>query len=621
MQHHAETRMYLSHTQDKKKNPLNYEQKLHYCELAFGDVMKPSDAKTIIDAFKEVYADGFNEVIYVGGEDRIGGDEDVSSMIMKYNGVPNKKGEISYDFGMIRFVNAGHRDDNSNDPIEKASASLVRQLAAEGKFDEFKKFVPLDENEAKNMYNDVRKGLGLEIEEELINEEPIGVPATGKSAYIKLKPEFDKELNKIGLKAPDPNKGIDDYKLDPEDYQGLFVKQNSDKKLSFSAKDLNKISNEDPHIPDDAVQQVNNLVITDGKGNKYAIHKSELSADTNSKSKFSDQEITYYQEAIYCLLLTDKIKEAHSDTFKEWLLKSDPKTNSNIFNYIIPLNIKEGLFKNNWESFINDWYNAFVIISNSREEFVTNANAVLSSDVSNAVILHSGIKNNYAQIASKLLSGADTYDKSDAYFCVGNVDEITKKMSELRTNKIEYVKFMSDNSDKIIGVSLKRPTGKTIQVHWDIPSKNNDYFKNEVYWKGADGGKTQTIYFNSEDGTIQLVIRSNKEGGTGTLEWKSKSAKAQMGKAKTALMAVLENNQALADSILSPLGSKVRDFEKAAYNMMVLLTDKNTIVKDKIYDMSIRGKTIITQIFNLSCGFAATDPEGNRITTPYLKVM
>ena len=217
LQHHAEARMYLSHTQDKKKNPLNYDQKLNYCELAFGDVIKPSDAKTIIDAFKEVYADGFNEVIYVGGEDRIGGDEDVSSMIMKYNGVPNKKGEISYDFGMIRFVNAGHRDDNSNNPIEKASASLVRQLAAEGKFDEFKQYVPLDENEAKNMYNDVRAGLGLEIEEELINEAPqvIGKVIIDNKEYdlkdnyeIKMGPDHyyskwkDKNSAKVTIDSP-----------------------------------------------------------------------------------------------------------------------------------------------------------------------------------------------------------------------------------------------------------------------------------------------------------------------------------------------------------------------------------------------------------------------------------
>lgn len=168
----AEPRMYLSHTQDKKKNPLSYDQKLHYCQKAFGDVIKQSDARTIIDAFKEVYNDGFNEVIYVGGEDRIGGEDDVSSMIMKYNGVPNKKGDIVYDFDMIRFINAGHRDDNSNDPIEKASASLLRQLATDGNFEEFEKFSAVKGEDAKQMYNDVRAGLGLEINEEVLNEAP-----------------------------------------------------------------------------------------------------------------------------------------------------------------------------------------------------------------------------------------------------------------------------------------------------------------------------------------------------------------------------------------------------------------------------------------------------------------
>src|SRR5574344_339123 len=46
-----ENRLYLSHTQDKKKNPLTYEQKLRYCDLAFGNKVQvtPSDAKTIFN--------------------------------------------------------------------------------------------------------------------------------------------------------------------------------------------------------------------------------------------------------------------------------------------------------------------------------------------------------------------------------------------------------------------------------------------------------------------------------------------------------------------------------------------------------------------------------------------
>ena len=44
----GEPRMYLSHTQDKKKNPLPYELKLKYAQAAFGPLVTASDANTII---------------------------------------------------------------------------------------------------------------------------------------------------------------------------------------------------------------------------------------------------------------------------------------------------------------------------------------------------------------------------------------------------------------------------------------------------------------------------------------------------------------------------------------------------------------------------------------------
>lgn len=253
----GEPRMYLSHTQDSKKNPLSYEQKLHYCQSAFGDVIKDSNAKTIINALSEVYNDGFDEVIYVGGEDRIGGEDDVSSLIMKYNGVPDKKGNMPYDFSMIRFENAGKRNDNSDDPIEKASASLVRKLAADGNFEEFEKYIPVSGSEAKQMYDDVRAGLGLN--ESMLNEAPFGNGEIYKhnGAYLSGVINSiinDKEVqvgakgeNKIELDpfiTPDKEDKLKDLLKDPSDpelvkkfneiMQGSGVKWNNIYKGTYS---------------------------------------------------------------------------------------------------------------------------------------------------------------------------------------------------------------------------------------------------------------------------------------------------------------------------------------------------------------------------------------------------
>lgn len=611
----GEPMLYLSHSQDSKKNPLSYEEKVKWCKKAFGDVVKESNARTIVDVIKEVYNNGYTNLVYVGGEDCIGGEEDITNVLLKYNGQPNKSGEVLYNFDSIDFINAGNRNSSSNDLSERASASLARKLAQEGNFEEFKQVVPFREDEAEELYNVLRKKLG--VNEGLLKEGPTGVPAMSKSTYIKLKDKVDKELKKYGLEAPDANKGLDDYKTNPEDYQGLFVKQNSDKKLSFSAKDLFNMAQNDSSIPNDIVDILDNLVIVDQNGNKYGLHKSGAQVTSNKKDSFPGTIATYYQEAIYSLLLVDRIPEAHSSEFKQWLLESDPHNNTGIFEYIIPIEVNDA-FASKWQGFIKDWFKAFNTIVNNRNEFVVKANEILAGDVDTAVVLHSGVKNEYTSVARKLLTGKDNYDKSDVYYCIGNVSDITSQMLSQPSVK-DYVQFMLDNCKQIIGVSLKKPSGNGIVVHWDIPAVEDDYFDSDVVWNGSETGLTQVIKFNTDDGEVQFQIKSNKAGATGTLEWKAKNAKAQLGKAVTATKTVLSGEA--KDSVIAPLSSKVRDFDLAAKNFMRLITGEQNPQMNVKYNMTERGLRLVTQIFNLSCGFAAVDVDDmKRITAPYLKV-
>lgn len=150
--------IYLSHSVDKKhenKNPLPYDLKIDYAQKAFGDIIKKSNARTVIEALHEIYEQGFDQLIYVGGEDRIGGDGDITEMIKKYNGFEAKP-DMFYEFKDIQFESAGHRDDNSDDLETKASASYVRKLVLDNDFEMFKKMVPLDELYATDMWEDLR---------------------------------------------------------------------------------------------------------------------------------------------------------------------------------------------------------------------------------------------------------------------------------------------------------------------------------------------------------------------------------------------------------------------------------------------------------------------------------
>ena len=194
-------RLYLSHSHDNNKNPLDFDTKLRFCKEAFEPQIKVmnSGAKTIIHIFHELYEEGFENVIYVGGEDRIGGEEDMTKIISKYNGYGTEKLPLYYKFNSIQFENAGHRDDSSDNDIERASGSLARQLAADGKWRLFKRIMPFEEDTARELYDILRGRLRENLFESILRilHEDIDNISNIKNAiknYIKSKVEEPLEV-------------------------------------------------------------------------------------------------------------------------------------------------------------------------------------------------------------------------------------------------------------------------------------------------------------------------------------------------------------------------------------------------------------------------------------------
>lgn len=162
--------LYLSHSQDKKKNPLDYQTKLRFCRKAFPNIeVVESDAKTLINVLEELNGK-YTDIIYVCGEDRLEGPYSADKVLTAYNNIPDKSGKINYSYNSINFVSAGNRNTASDDKIETISGTMARQFAIDNDFESFEDVVPFDGLEAKELFNAVRKGLGLEIlKEELLN--------------------------------------------------------------------------------------------------------------------------------------------------------------------------------------------------------------------------------------------------------------------------------------------------------------------------------------------------------------------------------------------------------------------------------------------------------------------
>lgn len=162
----AKSRLYLSHSCDPAKNPLSFEKKAHYCELAFGDridVMSESNAKTVIFVLHELFEEGFTDITYVCGEDRA--EDGMTAMIEKYNGYEGAKEDQYYLFDTISFVSAGARNEESSDLTEVASASLMRKYAADGDKEGFMSICPLDGDDAEQMFNDVVEAMSAPVPE------------------------------------------------------------------------------------------------------------------------------------------------------------------------------------------------------------------------------------------------------------------------------------------------------------------------------------------------------------------------------------------------------------------------------------------------------------------------
>ena len=153
-------RIYPSHTQDKKKNPLSIEQKIKYMRAMFPqharNIVHDRNVKSAIDALTVFYNEGYTKVNMVIGSDRMRDFE----FLRKYNGVEGRHGFYDFPDG-IYFVSAGERDPDSDDIVTGMSASKLRKAAEEGNFKEFLLGMPPGFKLAEQLFNDVRQGMGL----------------------------------------------------------------------------------------------------------------------------------------------------------------------------------------------------------------------------------------------------------------------------------------------------------------------------------------------------------------------------------------------------------------------------------------------------------------------------
>ena len=164
----GEMKIFVSQSQDKKKNPLDYGTKIKFIKEMFpqyaNDVVENAALNTIGKVASYLHEQGYNAVTFVAGSDRL---EDMKSLLTQYNGVEGKAHGF-YKFDVIDFASSGDREDGA-EGVAGVSASGARAAAANNDFAAFQEATGAGEL-AKPLFDAVRKGMGIN---EGISEAPI----------------------------------------------------------------------------------------------------------------------------------------------------------------------------------------------------------------------------------------------------------------------------------------------------------------------------------------------------------------------------------------------------------------------------------------------------------------
>ena len=145
-----------SRSQDKKKNPLDADQKVGVMRQMFPNhsekIVNDPANRTIFDVLKKAHNDGYTNVRLVVGADR---QKEFDKLTNNYNG-------LKYDFDKVEVRSAGDRDPDG-EGVEGMSASKQRKYAADNDFNNFLKGVPsaMNKKVAKDLFNNIRLGMNI----------------------------------------------------------------------------------------------------------------------------------------------------------------------------------------------------------------------------------------------------------------------------------------------------------------------------------------------------------------------------------------------------------------------------------------------------------------------------
>lgn len=146
--------VFTSHSQDTKKNPLDYSTKLKYLKKFFpkATIVKNTKLKTPFQILEWLSDQGYKDVTMVVGGDRVA---EFEKRIRPYVDQTDTS-KPHYTFDKFEVVNSGERKAG-------VSGTDMRNYAKNGDYDSFKSNAPkgINKKDCRSFYDDVRSGMGI----------------------------------------------------------------------------------------------------------------------------------------------------------------------------------------------------------------------------------------------------------------------------------------------------------------------------------------------------------------------------------------------------------------------------------------------------------------------------
>ena len=160
----GDVRVYASQSQDPRKNPLPFRNKVLFLRKFFPGVVVSDNAaiRSPFDALAEVSQLGYTDVILVVGSDRVQDFEKFGAYLLPRNSPkydPNKHIAINN----YKVVSVPVSRDPDAEGVSGMSASKMRKFAADNDYTSFRQGVPahVSERDANSLFQQVRQYMGL----------------------------------------------------------------------------------------------------------------------------------------------------------------------------------------------------------------------------------------------------------------------------------------------------------------------------------------------------------------------------------------------------------------------------------------------------------------------------